>query len=245
MRRTIALLMFATALCVPARADITADFDAANEAYAAGDFRAAADGYAKVAAQKQWSAALFYNLANSYFRLGDFGRAILNYERALTLEPKHPEAEANLRIVRDRARALELVRTTPERYAAKVAVNDYAWVAAGAFWVALFAAVTLWFRRGSRSVPAALFVSALLILAAAFAAIYLLENGSHGRALAVVVAKDVQARLATAENAGAVLALPPGSEVKVLSTRGEWIYAALPNQLRGWIPAKSAERVRL
>jgi hypothetical protein len=39
--------------------------------------------------------------------------------------------------------------------------------------------------------------------------------------------------------------LPPGSEVKVLSTRGDWVYAALPNNLRGWIPAKDAEPVRL
>jgi hypothetical protein len=39
--------------------------------------------------------------------------------------------------------------------------------------------------------------------------------------------------------------LPPGSEIKVLSERGDWIYAALPNDLRGWIPANGAERVRL
>jgi hypothetical protein len=39
--------------------------------------------------------------------------------------------------------------------------------------------------------------------------------------------------------------LPPGSEVKILSTRGDWIYAALPNTLRGWIPAKNVEQVRL
>jgi len=43
----------------------------------------------------------------------------------------------------------------------------------------------------------------------------------------------------------AVLALPSGSEIKILSLRGNWIYAALPNDLRGWIPAESAERVRL
>ncbi len=71
------------------------------------------------------------------------------------------------------------------------------------------------------------------------------EEGSDGRDLAIVTQDKVQARLATAENAGTVLVLPPGSEIRILSTRGQWSYAALPNDLRGWIPANSAERVRL
>src|SRR6266567_4626726 len=53
-------------------------------------------------------------------------------------------------------------------------------------------------------------------------AIWQVERGSKGNALAIVTGKDVQARLATADTANAVLALPPGSEVKILSTRGDW-----------------------
>jgi hypothetical protein len=75
--------------------------------------------------------------------------------------------------------------------------------------------------------------------------VYTLERGSNGYALAIVTGQEVQARLATADTANSVLALPPGSEIKVLSTRGDWIYAALPNDLHGWIPAKNAEQVRL
>jgi len=85
----------------------------------------------------------------------------------------------------------------------------------------------------------------LLVFAGAIFAIWQVERGSKGNALAIVTGKDVQARLATADTANAVLALPPGSEVKILSTRGDWTYVALPNNLRGWIPAKNAERVRL
>ena len=88
-------------------------------------------------------------------------------------------------------------------------------------------------------------VFCLLISAISTFALYTLERGSGGYALAIVTGKDVQARLATADTANSILALPPGSEVKVLSTRGDWIYAALPNNLRGWIPAKDAEQVRL
>ena len=85
----------------------------------------------------------------------------------------------------------------------------------------------------------------LLACALAASAIYILEHGSNGRGLAIVTGNDVQARLATADTANSVLALPPGSEIKILSTRGDWMYAALPNDLRGWIQTKNAEQVRL
>jgi hypothetical protein len=47
------------------------------------------------------------------------------------------------------------------------------------------------------------------------------------------------------DTAKSVLVLPAGSEIKILSERGDWIYAALPNDQRGWIPASAAERVRM
>ena len=85
----------------------------------------------------------------------------------------------------------------------------------------------------------------LLIAAGAVAAIVVGENGNTGLGFAVVTGNNVSARLATADNAQTVLALPAGSEIKILSKRGDWIFATLPNDLRGWIPAKDAEPVRL
>jgi hypothetical protein len=40
------------------------------------------------------------------------------------------------------------------------------------------------------------------------------------------------------------LTLPAGSEIQIVSQRGDWIYAALPSNLHGWMPANSAEKVR-
>ncbi|HEY0369628.1 MAG TPA: tetratricopeptide repeat protein, partial [Chthoniobacterales bacterium] len=87
-----------------------------NQEFAAGHFREAVEAYQSLANAGQTSAALFYNIANAEYRLGDLGHAILNYERALTLEPHQPEAEANLRLVRDRARALELHRNSLDQF---------------------------------------------------------------------------------------------------------------------------------
>ena len=226
-------------------AQTNADFTTANQEYAQGHFKEAISGYEALVRAGQWSANLFYDLGNAYFRTGDFGHAILNYERALALERHHPEATANLQIARDEARALELQQSSPERYLQFASANQYCIAAAIAFWLAVFAVVMLIFARRRSGALIAALILCLLVGAGAIYAMYTLEGGSNGSALAIVTGKDVQARLATADTANSVLALPPGSEVKILSTRGDWIYAALPNTLRGWIPAKDAEQVRL
>jgi len=222
-----------------------ADFAKANQEYAQGYFKEAISGYDALVRAGQWSATLFYDLGNAYFRTGDFGDAILNYERALALERHHPEAKANLQIARDEARALELQQSRPERYLQFASVNQYSIAAAITFWLAAFAFVMLLFARRRSATLIATLIFCLLISAVSSYAVYTLERGTDGSALAIITGKDVQARLATADTANSVLALPPGSEVKILSTRGDWIYAALPNNLRGWIPAKDAQQVRL
>ncbi|PYK10887.1 MAG: hypothetical protein DME61_02275 [Verrucomicrobia bacterium] len=239
----------AASLCALSISSLSAqadsDFAKANRDFAQGHFKEAISGYEALIRDGQWTANVFYDLGNAYFRAGDFGRAILNYERALALAQHHPEATANLQIARDEAHALELEPNWPERYLQFATVNQYSVTAAVAFWVAAFCLAALIFTPRRSAATISLLLVMVLVFAGAIFAIWQVERGSKGNALAIVTGKDVQARLATADTANAVLALPPGSEVKILSTRGDWTYVALPNNLRGWIPAKNAEQVRL
>ena len=244
-RRAFYRVIICAFLISSAFAQSDATFAKANQEYADRNFKEAIDGYGQLVRSGQWSANLFYDLGNAYFRAQDFGHAILNYERALALDRHHPEADANLRIVRDEARALELTPTLVERYLKFANVNQFTIAAAVALWIAIFCIVVLIFARKRSGAVIVLSIVSLSILAVAVFAIYELDNGSNGRALAIVTGMNVQARVATADNANSVLALPPGSEIRVLSNRGDWIYAALPNNLRGWVSAKSAEAVRL
>jgi len=222
-----------------------AEFTKANQEFAQGNFKEAIAGYDSLVRAGQWNANLFYNLGNAYFRTRDFGRAILNYERALALDNHHPEATANLQIARDEARALELQPTKLERYLQFASINQYVIAAAVAFWLGIFGITALIFARRRSAALLSLSCLSLLVCGMAIWAIHTLDKGSEGRGLAIVTGNDVQARLATADTANSVLALPPGSEIKILSTRGDWMYAALPNELRGWIQTKNAEPVRL
>jgi len=240
-----AVLAISMALLASARGQDATVFAKANAEYAAGHYQQAIDGYESLVRSKQWNSVLFYNLGNAWFRKGDPGRAILQYERALALDRQHPEARANLRLVRDEARALELPKTLADRYLDFATPTQYVWTAALAFWIAIFALVVLLLSSRRSGLTMVILASALLVCGGAAFAYYTIENGPHGRAVAIVTGKNIEARLATADNAGAVLVLPAGSEVKILSKRGEWVYAALPNNLSGWIPATSAEPVRL
>jgi tetratricopeptide (TPR) repeat protein len=232
-------------LFVTASAFAQAEFAKANQDFAQGRFTEAIAGYEAVVHGGQWNANLFYDLGNAYFRTRDFGRAILNYERALALDNHHPEATANLQIARDEARALELQPTRLERYLQFANINQYSIAAAVALWLGIFGIVVVIFARRRSAALLSLSILCLLICGVAVWAIHTLDNGSEGRGLAIVTGNDVQARLATADTANSVLALPAGSEIKILSTRGDWMYAALPNDLRGWIQTKNAEPVRL
>jgi hypothetical protein len=226
-------------------AEPSAQFAKANQEYAAGDFKAATADYEELVRSGQDTPNVFYNLANAYFRQNNFGRAILNYERALALEPHHPEAQANLRVARDEARALELIPGRWERLFMLANENQYAVAAAIAFWLGLFAiAIFVVGRKRSRT-AIALSILSLSVFAITVWATYQLSHGKNGRRLAIVTGENVEARLATADNANRVLSLPAGSEIKIVSQRGDWIYAALPNNLRGWMPANSAEQVQL
>src|ERR1044072_7854802 len=117
--------LFSAIRAASSLAQTDVDFLKANQEYAQGHFKEAISGYETLVRAGQWSANLFYDLGNAYFRTGDFGHAILNYERALALERHHPEATANLQIARDEARALELQQSPPERYLQFASVNQY------------------------------------------------------------------------------------------------------------------------
>jgi tetratricopeptide (TPR) repeat protein len=245
MKSCACFIAFLTVWAASSFAQPDSDFAKATQEYAQGHFKEAISGYEALVRSGQWSANLFYDLGNAYFRTGDFGRSILNYERALALERHHPEATANLQIARDEARALELQQGWPERHLQFASVNQYCIAAAIGVWLAVFAVVILIFARRRSGTMIAMLIFGLLISGVAIYAVYTLERGTNRSGLAIVTGKEVQARLATADTANSVLTLPPGSEIKILSTRGDWIYAALPNDLRGWIPAKNAEQVRL
>lgn len=76
------------------------DKHAANQAYASGDIRQAADLYEAVVAAMPNDADAWFRLGNARFRLQKLDDAGAAYERAIKIKPDHAQALYNLGVVR-------------------------------------------------------------------------------------------------------------------------------------------------
>ncbi|MDD2488652.1 MAG: tetratricopeptide repeat protein [Bacteroidales bacterium] len=58
--------------------------------------------YLTIEKQNKFSADLYYNIGNTYFRLNDYANSILYYERGLRLKPNNNNIENNLKVAKAR-----------------------------------------------------------------------------------------------------------------------------------------------
>lgn len=211
----------------------------ASQRYDEGKFAEARELYLSLVSRDRLSANLFYNLGNVEYRLGERGRAILNYERALALEPSHPEAMADLQFVRELAGA-RTARPRPWQRAFPPWRGDvFAIAATSAAWIAIFAFTLLFLNWNRRAVA---ILGTLSILGAAYFGVGTFHVDQQ-RSRAIVITKATQPRMAPAENSAVLDTLPAGSELHLLFERGPWSYCSLPDARTGWVPSATIERV--
>lgn len=82
-----------------------------DSAYMRNDYASAIQIYESLL-KKGEAAEVYYNLGNSYYKAGDIAKAILNYERALLLQPGNADIRANLEIAR--SKTIDKVVSVPD-----------------------------------------------------------------------------------------------------------------------------------
>jgi tetratricopeptide (TPR) repeat protein len=216
-------------------------WNSANAAYEQGKYEQAKADYIQMIDGREYSAELFYNLGNAWFKLNDQGRAIINYQRALILNPGFDEAKANLRT------ALKIVgNEDPKtiRDSLGVYADFFPAVASWGFWVAIFCFFG-WLRKGARYSPLCGFVTIVAgILAVSSLAISIwIGAGSKDSKRALVIETAADLKYGPAVNARAVESLQIGEPVQLISARGDWTFCRANTGNLGWILSRKLERI--
>lgn len=206
---------------------LDATFAAANQAYLAGELPKAARLYQELLDHKVTTAAVHYNLANTWFRLGRLGKAVGHYRQALAAGPEdalHQDVEGNLSEVRSmlgeqarrRSDTLHVFDESPAVTEALGRAAPRGMLVVGALIFGLGALGLWWRRKGRRG------AASWSVLAAAAVVLHLICAAWLGVARyvdatvvrAVVVEEDEP--LTACTGIGEPMGLPEGLEVRRL-----------------------------
>ncbi|MBV9130491.1 MAG: tetratricopeptide repeat protein [Verrucomicrobia bacterium] len=239
IRYFLAAMGYLALLVPPAFGGTT--WEAANQAYQNGKYEAAKVNYLQLVRAGQYSAELFYNLGNVWFKLGDQGRAILNYERALLLNPSLEEAGSNLRTV------LKIVGNDDQptlRDRIGVYADYFPLAASIAFWIFAFSIffasqkylrfIVFWRRL--------CIVAGFVFLLSAAACVWI-GSGAKEANRALIIGSAADLKYGPAVSARSVESLQIGERVQLISERGDWTFCRASTGDLGWILTRKAERI--
>lgn len=245
------ILLLSHVLCTPGL--LAADkgktpqlFLEANQAYEKGDYKTSSELYEEVLDSGGiHSGMIYYNLGNCYTKMGQTGKALLNYRRAERLMPRNGDLKFNLQYVLDQRK--DKIETKNKIPFARVFFFWYYWFSLKEL-LYIFIAVNLllWalslfllYKKNDtlkwiRGIAFCLFFIFGISLGTKVYAQKLIHHG-------VVITSEAIVRSGNGYNHSALFILHEGSELRINERETGWIKISLSDGKIGWISSDAIE----
>lgn len=258
IRQIISIL--ALILAIPA-ANALSLGQQADSAYNQENFRQATELYTRALNENGPNALLYYNLGNSYYRQGNVGMAVLNYERALKVDPSFDDARTNRDFVLSRIDNLPeddstflnnlhqsiIAMTTPTAWAITAAV----------LFVVLLIMVGMYIFGNGVTIRKTGFFGGIVLLAFTIyimTVAYSAASGiyDHSQAVVTVPVTNLNTVPRTPKNASdKIIPMPEGARLKIIDSLAtpadrqapKWYDVQINNSTRAWVNAAHVERI--
>lgn len=226
-------------------------FREGNNAYRNGDYLKAIDKYEKILNNGYNNAEIYYNLGNAYFKLKKMPEAILNYEKAMKLNPSDEDIRFNLRVAN--LQTVDKIEPLPMMFYEKwwQALTDWF---SSAVWSALMiifiwlgfiglAAYLFMFSPGIKKIS--FFVAVISFVIAIFSFIFANTSYVHetSEESAIIFSESVYVKSSPDKESTDLFILHEGTKVKILDQVGGWTKIRLANGNVGWLKRSSIETI--
>lgn len=218
-----------------------------NTAYKDGDYQGAVTAYEKIISQGKESGNLYYNLANSYFKLGNLGKTVVNYERARRLMPRDGDLESNYGYALSQIPnyntagawhavplqgilKLENTLTVDGIYGLVI----FLYMVLGA--VLILGLILKWPKEKYRI---ALIVCAVFLMVQITFLFHKIQTESQQ----AIILTDTDAKFEPRAEATTYFKMSEGSRVNILSWEGDWCKVIRPDGKGGWVKKDSVEKI--
>lgn len=223
----------------------------AGNYYRNGEFDKAIEIYEELISEGYEGVSLYFNLGNSYYRIGKIGYAILNYERALKLSPtdedsKHNLAFANLSTV-DRIQPLPefFLFEWWESILALLSVNGGTFITFFFYLLLLFLIVAYFFAKTVSQQKLILFsgLATLLLLLLSISLLIVKINKEQTVISGVVIEQSITVKTSPDLKSTDAFVIHEGLKVNLEDQLDEWVKIRLADGKVGWIENTAVERI--
>jgi len=221
-------------------------FYQANAAYKEGKYDAAIENYEKLIGLGLENGSVYYNLGNSYFKKGEPGEAILNYERAKFFIPNDSDLKANQDYVLS---LLNLEPQSPGNSLEKVinrlfegATVNFLTIFLSVIYILLMGALilNLFLSEFKKFIQPLVFILSALIM---LSAISLRSKIIYYNKGAIVISKVADVKFEPLESGTTYFKLAEGSQAKIMEKTESWYKIKRPDGKAGWVNKAALGRI--
>ena len=223
----------------------------AEEAYAKEDYTQAIELYESVLKSYGESAMVYYNLGNAYYKAGKVAPAILNYERALLLNPGDSDTRFNLQVARQKT--VDKIEPIGEFFLTRwigtvedvYSADGWAKWGVASFVLFIGCLVFFFFSKWIRLKKIGFFAGICFLLISLVANLFAdsQQDKLLHRADAIVFASTVTVKSSPDASGTDLFILHEGTKVTIKSTLGEWSEIQLEDGNVGWMPSKEIQQI--
>lgn len=251
MKKLFFLIYILFTSVVVSQKDNKALFDAANENYKLGNFQKAIDQYLKIEESKQVSSDLYYNIANSYYKLNNVANTIYYYEKALILNPLNEDASNNLEFAK--RMTIDNIEELPKTFLQKIEVNYIKilsynqWAILAVIFSFIGAILFLLFYYSTISSKKRIYfltsVLSFVFLSISVFTSYNQYQKELNTQYAIIFVSKASVNNAPTSNADEVFILHEGTKINIIDTVDNWKKIKLADGKIGWISADSLKEL--
>mgnify|MGYP000200150153 CR=1 FL=1 len=202
----------------------------------------------KIATLQPHNAEVYYNLGNTYYRLNQVGKAVLNYERALKYDPGHKLAADNLYLTQ--SRITNRIQHIPEIFFVRWwkgmtgnnLTNIYAGIAAILFLAAIGYFIAKRMGYVNIDVPVQL-SAAVIVLSAVFVFLSIASARGLVSSNHAIVMQEGAPMMKAPKYGTSQSLIPEGIKVEIHNQEPGWHEVKLPDGRMGWLEQTALEKI--
>ena len=251
MKKTILIITLIMLFCLNIFSQQEQLFTQAGKLYQSGNYSQALEKYLSIRNSGFESSELYFNIANSYYKINNYPKAILYYEKALKLNPSDEDSQFNLKIsnlkIVDKVNEIETFFVF--RWI-KIYVNIFSPTLWTVFFIIELFLASLFFimqlMLKNPRLKKLFFGLGIVMVCFAFlnigSSIYsnYLMNADNS---AIIISQAVNIKSGLDPTADISFVLHEGTKILILEDKDNWLKIKLSDGREGWVPAKDVEHI--